>query len=283
MSIDKIILGTVQLGKKYGINNQNNTMPSREVAFEVLETAYQRGIRMFDTADNYGLSKDYLKEFLKKYSDVYILTKGEIGEDFISSVKNSLDGIPVKNVYCFSLHRFEDIKQFNDKKLLDLKKETGLLRLGISVYTNEELEIAINFKSIDVIQLPFNLIDNWALRGSLLEKAYQFKKEIHVRSVFLQGLLLSNLTEVDNRFSALASHIVKLKEIANQEKLSLGSLALLYPMNFKEISKVLIGVDNGIQLEDNLKFTKIELSKESIEKINNLVFTNTDLLNPRNW
>ena len=50
---NKIILGTVQLGIPYGINNSLGK-PSEEDAFQILDYAFNKDIRTLDSADGYG-------------------------------------------------------------------------------------------------------------------------------------------------------------------------------------------------------------------------------------
>ena len=45
--VNKIILGTVQFGLEYGINNINGK-PDKETVFEILSSAYDNGIKYFD-------------------------------------------------------------------------------------------------------------------------------------------------------------------------------------------------------------------------------------------
>ena len=51
-----MILGTVELGMAYGINNTQGK-PSLEKSFEVLDFAWDGGIRELDTASAYGDSE----------------------------------------------------------------------------------------------------------------------------------------------------------------------------------------------------------------------------------
>ena len=52
-------LGTVQLGMPYGISNRSG-QPSREIARQMLDTAYDLGVRALDTASDYGTSEEIL-------------------------------------------------------------------------------------------------------------------------------------------------------------------------------------------------------------------------------
>ena len=57
-----MILGTVELGMAYGINNTQGK-PSLEKSFEVLDAAWRGGIRELDTASAYGDSEEIIGMF----------------------------------------------------------------------------------------------------------------------------------------------------------------------------------------------------------------------------
>ena len=93
-------------------------------------------------------------------------------------------------------HSFEDFKFIinNDSNILDNIKNSGLVKkIGVSVYSNDEIEDLLNFENINLIQLPYNLFDNEYQRKEILEKVKKRNIEIHTRSVFLQGLFLKIL------------------------------------------------------------------------------------------
>ena len=55
-----LILGTVQFGMKYGINNRHGK-PSSEEVNDILKCAFQNKVYYLDTADNYGESQNELE------------------------------------------------------------------------------------------------------------------------------------------------------------------------------------------------------------------------------
>jgi len=63
--IDKLVLGTAQLGLKYGINNKFGKL-SRKYSLQLLDKAYEIGIRNFDTAFAYGDAEEILGEWISK-------------------------------------------------------------------------------------------------------------------------------------------------------------------------------------------------------------------------
>lgn len=61
----KIVLGTVQFGVNYGINNAAGQVPFSEVC-EVFRIAHKNGIKTLDTSSAYGKSEKVLGKALKE-------------------------------------------------------------------------------------------------------------------------------------------------------------------------------------------------------------------------
>ena len=61
----KLVLGTVQLGLPYGINNQAGK-PDRKEAHSILDKAAEEKIRLLDSADAYGDSLNVIGSYLNE-------------------------------------------------------------------------------------------------------------------------------------------------------------------------------------------------------------------------
>jgi len=213
MSIkEKIILGTVQLGINYGINN-NEGKPNSEVAKDILEYAFRNGVKKLDTATAYGDAQKLIGEYQKDSQNVFSINtklKDTNKETLYSQIEASLKELNTEKIECLFFHDFQEYEsqKKNANELINKyieAKEGGLINsIGLSIYTNEELKKAIEDKIIDVIQLPFNLLDNSKEKMELLQKAKNKNKKIQVRSVFLQGLFFMNSEK-------LPSHLISMK------------------------------------------------------------------------
>lgn len=283
--IEKIILGTVQLGLPYGINNIAGK-PSPDQAFDILDKSWEIGIRSLDTAIDYGDSQEVLGEyFISRRNSFEVLSKFKISNDKSIEMQffDTLKTLSLTSLCCFSHHQVTDISRESLKQLAPLKEKGILKKIGVSVYSNEDLEKMIYVDEIDVIQLPFNLLDNWKLRGELISKAISRNKEIHIRSAFLQGLFFKKPTELGLKFSKLAQPLQKLTNLSHSLDITLPELALYYCLSFSEISKVLIGVEKASQLDllESLREGLVTSDvKSEIEKIE---ISDIELLDPRAW
>jgi aryl-alcohol dehydrogenase-like predicted oxidoreductase len=137
--------------------------------------------------------------------------------------------------------------------------------------------------NIDIIQIPFNLFDNLNLRGELLKKAKANNKIVHTRSAFLQGLFFMSKENPSNIRLKLEKELDILLNISLKAGYSIGEIALKYCLQQQSIDGVLIGVDSLEQLKENILFSKSQINKKIIDKINTIKIKNNDLLNPTMW
>ena len=117
----------------------------------------------------------------------------------------------------------------------------------------------------------------------ILEKAKQQGKIIHARSAFLQGLFFLPLEKNHRIVRSLKAELILLHKIASEQNISMQSLAINYCLQQELINKVLIGVENLDQLNQNLSNANNVLSADAIDKINKIRISDVDLLNPSLW
>jgi hypothetical protein len=75
--------------------------------------------------------------------------------------------------------------------LQELKRKKIIKKIGISVYDSQEIQKIWKFWKPDLIQVPFNPLDNRILDSGWVDILKKFKVKIFVRSIFLQGLLIN--------------------------------------------------------------------------------------------
>lgn len=285
--INKIILGTVQFGLEYGINNTLGK-PSKAEVFEILSLAKDSGITTLDTADHYGNSPELIGEFKRISSrQFFINTKFKIdGNSSISTqLHSSLERLENDTVEVYFYHSFAEFIRYPEVKieLSKLKQASKLQKIGVSVYTNHEIDVAINCPEVDVIQLPFNLLDNESLRGSYLRKAKEAGKIIQARSLFLQGLFFRNPDEFPRYLDPLKKYVVELQSIAKECNLAMEHICLAYALSQPAIDQVIIGVDNAVHLKKNLAYATSKMDDEIVKTIDAIAVSEAELLHPINW
>lgn len=292
LAINKIVLGTVQFGLEYGINNSSGK-PSQETIQSVLDTSYEHGIRLLDTAEAYGDSQEIIGNYhtlsASKYDVItkFSSTKKDFSEKLNVRISQILKILNVDSLYCYMFHSFNDFKSYFDSyknEIKELKKSGAINKFGVSIYTNDEIEQLLAYENIDLIQLPFNLLDNDYQRSAVIKKAKSKGIEIHARSIFLQGLFFKNIDHLPLKLRPLKEYLQQLILISEKYKISIENIALQYVLSKKYIDYVLIGVDNVAQLKKNLEIVMSEQNMDEIfYEIDQIKVTADHLLNPSNW
>ena len=247
--LKEIVLGTVQFGLNYGISNQTGQTPPNEVS-KILNFAWDHGVSTLDTAFSYGNSEKVLGECME--NNFKIITKFSyetnlaiIEKDFYKSLKL----LEQKKVYGLLAHEADSIiKQPKIWDLLQVLKNNGFVeKIGYSLYYPKDLEILLSLGHIpDLIQIPYNLIDR------RFEPYFNELKnkgcEIHVRSVFLQGLFFLDPNQLSDFFNDVKPLIEDLRQ-SFQSTEELSAFLIRTSLN-SEIDKVVIGVNHLSQLQN---------------------------------
>jgi len=284
----KLILGTVQFGLDYGINNRSGK-PATDSVAAILDLAFQQGIRILDTAEAYGNAQEVIGDYHRASSKRFeIVTKFSAGRKDLSDqlprrVAQDLQTLAVDHLYAYMFHSYKDFETYYNHYRADLEalKKQGLIKkIGVSVYTNAELEQLLAYP-IDLVQLPFNMLDNRAQRGDLIAAAKQKGMEVHTRSVFLQGLFF--MESLPEKLRALGPYLDQVAEASKAYGIGLSDIALNYAVQQEQIDQVLIGVDTVAQLKQNFESLDLSLPVELMAQIDRIAVKENTLLNPSTW
>ena len=288
--MSKIALGTVQFGIDYGINSTEGQVQPNQVE-RILRYARSKGINLLDTAPAYGSSEKVLGQIGTENFKVVTKTRHfdslEINDSDVNLLNNdfynSLKNLRQDSVYGVLIHNADDLLKSGSEKIFKqlqkLKHAKKIVKIGVSVYDHSQLQTILDNFDVDLVQLPFNILDRRMVDSGMLAKLQEKDIEVHARSIFLQGLLLmseQNRPEKFNRWSGLWRiwH-----EWLNDNQLTALEATTRYAVSMPETSKVLVGVDNVDQLKEI-----VASSTRVLPKVPNELFTNdTDLLNPSNW
>lgn len=289
--INKLVLGTVQLGLDYGINNQIGK-PSLEKAFDILHVAFDNGIRILDTAEAYGNSQDVIGKFIKanpnkKFNIISKLAANHSlkNKEILGHIKNNCEILGVNQLYGYMFHNYPSFKQ-NVSLIEELKlaKKQGIIKkIGISLYGNNEIEDIIdNYEDFDFIQVPFNAFDNASKRKDILKKVKNKNIEVHTRSVFLQGLFFKSSNSLPENLHKLQPYLATFKDIMIKNDIDTETLALQYVLQKEYIDHVLIGVEDENQLIKNIITcnNNIYIPHNDIDAIH---ICEEELINPTSW
>jgi aryl-alcohol dehydrogenase-like predicted oxidoreductase len=285
---NKIMLGTAQFGLDYGINN-TSSKPNQQEVNEILSKAYISGVHCLDTAEAYGNAHQVIGNFHRDNPALIfnVITKlpHQIDGSIDEKIEKYLKELNTAQLEGLLFHSYQTYKENEGAMgLLDSYKRSGRVKyLGVSVYTNEQIEDVIEDAYIDMIQLPFNLFDNNNQRGEMLRKAKNKGKLIHTRSTFLQGLFFTAEKKEGEINRALLAELNYIRQLSTDSNIPLRKISLNYCLQQPHIDNVLIGVDNLSQLDQNLSDADYSLPMDMIDKINTINIKNKTLLNPSLW
>ena len=286
---NKLALGTVQWGLNYGISNLKGKTTSNEVK-NILEKAQKENIKILDTSPQYGdsekiLGENNLENFdlvtkTEKFSNELISKKDK--EFLISTFKKSLFKFSVNSIYGLLIHNVDDIFKEGGNYLIDgletLKNKKFVEKIGISVYSSEQIDKALNIFKPDIIQAPINIFDQRLIKDGTLKKLKNLNIEVHARSIFLQGLIFLKDNNLPNYFQPWKKHIADWHKECFLNKISPLEAALSFGLEIPEINKLIIGVNNTSQLEEIIEVSR---KPKSIKK--DFSINDQRLVNPTNW
>ncbi len=275
------ILGTVQLGMQYGLGQwKNETMPE-EVAFSILNKAWEYGFNTLDTSPNYGKANFRIKKFMKLYPEkkFHIILKIKNISQRDNTFKSLLKTIKEENFFeleaCQTLtvllHNENDIyNNLITDQLNDLLRKGHINDWGISIYSSKVIERVIEFPECKIIQLPFSVLNQSMFNNGTIEKLNKLNKIILARSIFTQGLLFEKNLENKNLVKEVNNTINYLLNYSHSINQSLSQIASRFILSFEEINSIVIGFDNVQQIKDFHLIEHSRLEKNNISKIINL-------------
>lgn len=284
----KIAIGTVQFGMPYGIANTTGQVNFDE-GKKILDTARQNGIHTIDTAIGYGDSEEQLGRMGLEGWD--LITKVlPIPEDHMDadkwireSVYASLERLKIDSLYGVLFHAPDQL--LGDKgialynALHKLKLEGLVKKIGISVYAPEQLDSLFADLDFDIVQAPFNILDRRLKDSGWLAKLKLKKVEVHVRSLFLQGLLLMPAAMRPEKFNKWKMLWKKFDDWLMENNLTPLQACLNFVLNHPEIDKAVVGVDSLRNIQEIINAT----GKPIPELPSYLNSNDTGLINPALW
>jgi aryl-alcohol dehydrogenase-like predicted oxidoreductase len=288
--MSKIALGTVQFGIDYGISSTSGQVNPKD-AGNILDYAHSQSIDLLDTAPAYGDSEKVLGKIgttqFKVVTKTRHFDKAKISVDEVTLMKKdfyrSLEDLKQDSVYGILVHNADDLLKPGSQKLYDqlkgFKQAEKVKKIGVSVYDNKQLQSILENFDIDIVQLPFNMLDKRLIDSGMLAKLQNRGIEVHARSVFLQGLLLMSNQDRPRKFHRWNALWKTWHEWLNDNQITALEATIRHAVSMPEISKVLVGVDTKDQLKEI-----IIASDGILPNIPAELYTNdVNLLNPSNW
>lgn len=286
----RIALGTAQFGLPYGVANTRGQI-SEDEGKAILSLARGAGLRTLDTAIAYGDSETRLGRI--GLGEWQVVTKlPALPDDAASAadwvawqVTGSLARLHKDALHGLLLHRPAQLCESRGRGLYEAlvrERESGRVeRIGVSIYSPDELDALPPGMRFDIVQAPWSVLDQRMTASGCAARLREEGCEFHARSLFLQGLLLMPPQSRPPRFARwnnllgrwdawLASHGLDALEAC-------VGLALITP----GIDKVVVGVDSAAHLKQIIAAAGADVRLPPLPT--DLATDDVRLLNPALW
>jgi len=293
----KLALGTAQFGMAYGITNTAGRPTEAEIK-AVLAAAAENGVNLLDTAPEYGDAEDLLGRVLDDEVEAnpspVIVTKvprmsgierNAIGGAVRQAFEKSLTSLRRSRTYGLLIHHCDDLLSLAGPEiyaaLVRLKNDGLVEKIGVSVYDAAQIDAVVERYDFDLVQLPLNVLDQRLVESGHLSSLHRAGIEIHVRSAFLQGLLLMAPDELPHYLSALKNKLADYSRTLDTQNLSPVTGALGFLRMTPEIDRVLVGVQSVRELKE----VSTAFAAANVASVDYARFACNDdaLVNPARW
>jgi aryl-alcohol dehydrogenase-like predicted oxidoreductase len=261
--LSRIGLGTVQFGMDYGISNREGRPSESEVA-AILARAVEAGVGYLDTAASYADAELLIGRFLPFGHGLRIITKlppiaeDEItahhGEAMLAALAASLERLRSPRVHGVLIHQARDLAKPGWQHLVNAMREAKargwMSCVGVSVYDENDLALVESRFTPDIVQLPFNALDQRLSASGWLARLHASGTEVHARSLFLQGLLLMDPATVPGFFAPMKGALVRLHAAWAAEKRTPLSGCLRCVLDNADIDAAIVGVNRLHELNE---------------------------------
>ncbi len=287
MKVSKLTIGTAHFGLDYGVK-KSGIANIKEIK-KILNFAKKNKINTLDTSYAYKNAETKLGIIgvndWKITSKIPPIPKSIIDEKrwmysiFLTSLKN----LRVSKINTILLHDSGSILDRNkgDKiyKTLDELKQSKLIKnIGFSVYNPSELTELIKRYNFDVVQAPFNIFDRRILQSGLPGVLEKKKIKLHLRSIFLQGLLLNEQKNLSKKFSKYEKKLSIFHKWAKENKISYLKACISITSKIK-YHKLIVGIRNYLELKNI-----VSSCSETIKQVPDFyIKSNDSIINPRKW
>jgi len=284
--MNRIVLGGAQLGLPYGILNGGETLSREEVA-RILDAAVGHGIDSIDTAIAYGQSESVIGETAQNRFN--IISKlpplpsevPNVSEWVRTQVEASLSRLKCTSLDALLLHRSQDLTDAHGVELYaaisSLKIKKIIHRFGVSIYTPDELNGILGTFDIDVVQAPLNVFDRRIL--GVIDQLTARNIEVHVRSVFLQGVLIASSKDRPQRFQPWSEHFSQFDTWVRSTGVSAMACCLGFALQQPGVAKLVIGTMSAESLTEIMN----SVPNMHLEVPADLQSSIEQLIDPRVW
>ena len=277
----KLTIGSANFMNNYGVNKYK--VNNNEIK-KIIHLAKKYSIFKIDTADSYLKNKSLYKNLNSKFKFTTKITPDirwrslEFCENEFERHASKLNKSKIDTLF------FHDCRILLNKNgpeiyqnIENLKKRKLFKKIGISIYEFSKLNYILYNYDLDVVQSPYNILDKRIIKTGWYDKLRKQGIEIHIRSVFLQGLLIDKKIHLNKYFKTWKKSISGWFMWLKNNNISPLDYCLTDLLKY-DFDRVVIGINTSKNLKEILNFKKINKNKLLDMETNDL-----RLIDPRKW
>lgn len=274
-----LILGTAQFDPTYGVARTEAANPA---TCDFLTEAHRLGYTALDTAPSYSEAQEVIGRCGWAGG---IHSKISAGEDAVLSLANTLRNLGRDNVDVAYFHDDRIVqkdKTFFEQTVNDISPVLAK-RVGVSVYSAEDFEKALEIKDIRAIQVPMSVIDQ-RITDAHLSQARESDTHVFARSIFLQGALLASAETLPPFLGQLRESTERIRALSQKYARPILDLLIGFVRDRSGVDGLVVGAESISQLQEIAQsFASPLLPDTLIDELRHLKIDEADIIDPRTW
>lgn len=258
----RLALGGAQFGLDYGVSNSAGKLGEDE-ARRLMRTAWDAGVDMLDLAPAYGDAEQAAAAARPEGAAFRIVSKTLVGGAAIEVVERQarrsaeLAGGPLDALL---VHHAAELQGARGQALWSMMRrlrEQGVVRrIGFSAYVEDgPVDLARRFQP-EVMQLPASYLDQRLVRSGDLAELKRMGVEIHLRSVFLQGLIFLSSERLPPKLAPIAGRLAEIRAAIDGAGATPLQAALSFALSLPEVDRLVIGAASQQDFAETLAALK---------------------------
>lgn len=252
--LSKLGLGTGQFGFDQPPTGRGR--PRDAEARDILSIAGRSGMGVLEVARQSATADAQLRSALPQpnpFRMTLTAIRPDRGADLVESeLRAQMLRLGVERVDTLLAPSATDLFSPQGPKMWDrlrAMKDAGLAeKIGVPVYASDDpVGVARRFRP-DVMQAPASLLDQRLLLDGSLTTIADLGIEVHLRSIFLNGLLFLPPDRAPTHLKAAAGRISRARRLIAEGKSDPLQAALGFALSRPEASAVLVGVTSAAEM-----------------------------------
>ena len=252
----KLALGCSQLGLDQPPSAPRGRPPEREAA-DAMQIAARAGLTVLDAQVSFGRAETVIGNLMPRPSPFRVMIKAvrpDKGPDNLEDeARAALRRLRLDKADTLMVQSAGDLfspmgpamwdrmKQLRDEGLFD--------KIGVSVFASDDpVGIARRFRP-DVVQAPVSLLDQRLIVSGALNEIAGMGVEVHLRSIFLQGLLFLPPDHMPQSLRSSAGPLSRVRRLIAEGRSDPLQAALWFALSRAEARHVIVGVASAAELQ----------------------------------